>query len=378
MLLVKKIIPGLSIVAAFALGAGAGYFYWQTQAPAPIIQPASQTRAAQNQYTAFLLEIFDKIQAHYWKALPEAELAGLFQKGAEAILGIPLSLEPPTRAKLKALLTEQIQTLPEPKQQELTVKLSAWVLENLQPKGRSQLFTKRQEKKLNDLVKNVDPKTGQAQPTVSAKMLRPNIAYLRLERFSPATLKEFQKQAQGLIQGKTQKPDSLILDLRSNIGGSIDILPYFLGPFIGPDTYAYEFYSQGEKRPFKTKTGWLEALVPYKKVVVLVDKKTQSSAEVMAGTLQKYNVGVIVGQTTRGWGTVERVFDIETQISKQQDYSMLLVHSVTLRPDGQPIEGRGIRPDINITNANWQDQLLQYYNYLPLVEAVQQIWNQKP
>jgi len=41
--------------------------------------------------------------------------------------------------------------------------------------------------------------------------------------------------------------DSLILDLRGNIGGSVDVLPYLLGPFIGQNNYAYQFLHQGKR-----------------------------------------------------------------------------------------------------------------------------------
>ncbi|MBI5466308.1 MAG: hypothetical protein HY974_03400, partial [Candidatus Kerfeldbacteria bacterium] len=100
---------------------------------------------------------------------------------------------------------------------------------------------------------------------------------------------------------------------------------------------------------------------------------TQSSAEVMAATLKKYNVGVLMGGTTRGWGTIENVFPFKTILDPNETYSAFLVHSVTLREDGQPIEGRGVEPVIKLSEAKWPEQLLAYYNYPGLVEAVRQI-----
>ncbi|KPJ70546.1 hypothetical protein AMJ51_01600 [Microgenomates bacterium DG_75] len=167
--------------------------------------------------------------------------------------------------------------------------------------------------------------------------------------------------------------DTLILDLRDNVGGAIDGLPYFLGPFIGAEQYAYQFYHQGEKTDFKTRTGWLPSLVRYKKVVVLVNEGTQSSAEVMAATLKRYNVGVVVGASTKGWGTVEKVFALKTQIDPNEKYSMFLVHSLTLRDDGEPIQDKGVDPTININNPGWEEQLMAYFNYPELVEAVKEI-----
>jgi C-terminal processing protease CtpA/Prc len=95
----------------------------------------------------------------------------------------------------------------------------------------------------------------------------------------------------------------------------------------------------------------------------------------MASVLKKYNVGVLVGTPTKGWGTVEKVFDIDHQIANNEEYSMFLVHSVTLRADGQPIQGRGVEPHININDSNWQDQLYEYLPSQDIVSIVEEIWN---
>jgi carboxyl-terminal processing protease len=205
-------------------------------------------------------------------------------------------------------------------------------------------------------------------------LISPKVAYIKIDRFSPVTFEEFQKDAAKLDQG--DELDSLIIDLRNNIGGAIDLLPYFLGPFIGPDQYAYEFYHQGDKIPFKTKVGWLESLFRYKKVIILVNEKTESSAEVMAATLKKYNVGVVVGTNTKGHGTIERLIPLETQISPTEKFSLFLVENLTLRDDGQPIEEKGIQPHVNINEDNWGIQLQGYFNFIPLIKAVEEAWNQ--
>jgi len=118
----------------------------------------------------------------------------------------------------------------------------------------------------------------------------------------------------------------------------------------------------------------LASLTRYKKVIILIDNQTQSSAEVMAAALKKYNAGVLFGTATRGWGTVERAFPIENQIDENESYSVFLVHSLTLRDDGQPIEGKGVDPTININDSNWSDQLLAYYNFPNLIKAIKSLY----
>ncbi|MBI1982025.1 MAG: hypothetical protein HYU49_02210, partial [Candidatus Levybacteria bacterium] len=201
--------------------------------------------------------------------------------------------------------------------------------------------------------------------------IKPGILYIPIKRISPQTFAEFVNEINSVKP--QEQGDALILDLRGNIGGSIDLLPQFLGPFIGKNQYAFEFYRRGKPIPVKTVTDWLPALVPYKNVVILVDQNTQSSAEIIASVLKRYNTGVLVGTRTKGWGTIERVFDLKTEIDPKEKYSLFLVHTITLREDGQPTEGRGVEPLIDITQKDWDKELLKYFHRSDLVEAVKEL-----
>jgi len=233
----------------------------------------------------------------------------------------------------------------------------------LQVQKAFQVLSDQESKKIYD-------ESG-VEPTMEYKLLRPDIFYIHLTKFSPTTVDELFRVTTKVDKGSTL--NTLIFDLRDNIGGTIDGLPYFLGPFIGNDQYAYQFYHQGAKEDFKTKIGWLPSMVRYKKVVVMINKNTQSSAEVMASVIKKYNVGILIGETSRGWGTVEKVFELKQQIDPNEKYSAFLVHSVTLREDGQPIEGRGVEPLIKLSDKDWDKQLMNYYHYEPLVSAIGEI-----
>ena len=150
-------------------------------------------------------------------------------------------------------------------------------------------------------------------------------------------------------------------------------MPYVSGAFLGNGQYAYQFFHQGTSTPVQTTMGQLPELAKYKKIVVLVNNQTQSSAELLASVLKKYHIGVLLGTTTKGWGTIERVFPLQNQIDSTQAYSVFLVHTLTLRDDNQPVEANGVVPNITITDKNWMQQLLNYYNFQPLVQAVKQV-----
>ena len=409
----KKI---LFITAIFFLGATAGYIY--ILKAKPFNQSSIQEK---NVYLSFLDEVYFKIKENYWEKIEDEQLVSLFVLGANKITDEPKILQSNDKPSLDKMLAEIInQTNPEKKKKEFATQLADVVLANLKPFGRSRLYTQKDETALKQNVENVNPDVNQyevlgvekeadqkeietayqekektpeveqaykvladeanrkvydisgAEPTMDYKLIRPEIFYLHLKKFSPTTFDELKRVTEKVDDQKSL--DTLIFDLRDNIGGAIDGLPYFIGPFIGQDQYAYQFFHQGEKTDFKTKIGWLPSLVRYKKVVILINENTQSSAEVMAAVLKKYNVGVLVGTTSKGWGTVEKVFQMENQIDPAEKNSIFMVHELTLRDDGQPIEGRGVDPVIDINDPEWEKQLYSYFHYQDLVEAVKEIW----
>jgi len=419
----------LLVVLIFVLGGGAGYFYSQKLKPK---ERVSETQ--EDIYLAFSQEVWEKISQNYWEKISEENLTDLFVKGIETLTGQPQVLPKNNQANLWQLLKEINQQIKdETKKKEFTVKLADLVLANLKPYERSRLYTQKEEKSLSENVKNISgvdqyqvlevekeasqkeiesaykekiaqlepekdksPKAKEeyeqvqqaykvladresrqiydasgVEPTIDYQLIRPEILYLHWKKFSPTTFEELKRVTEKSDQGEIL--DTLILDLRDNIGGAIDGLPYFLGPFIGQDQYAYQFFHQGEKMDFKTRTGWLPSLARYKKVVILINENTQSSAEVMAAVLKKFNVGILVGTPTKGWGTVEKVFPLENQLDQNEKYSVFLAHSLTLDEAGQPIEGRGIQPLINLESPNWEKQLFAYFHYPELIEAVKEV-----
>jgi len=391
-----------------------------------------------NKHLAFTFEVYDKIQENYWEKISEEELVNLYVLGIEKLVGQPQNIKKSSKNELGKLLSNTLDLIDsESKKDEFTANLSDIVLANLKPFGRSRLYSQKDEKALSKNVKNItdtdhykilgiskdssqeeiaqtfekkekelapkaaqDPEakkeldkiakayevlkdketrktydTAGIEPTMSYQLLSPEIFYLQIKKFSPTTFDELKRVTEKVDQGNTL--DTLILDLRDNIGGAIDGLPYFLGPFIGQDQYAYQFYHQGEKEDYKTRTGWLPSLVRYKKIVVLVNENTQSSAEVMAAVLKKYNVGVLVGTPTKGWGTVEKVFPLENQLGEGKKHSVFLVHSLTLREDSQPIQDNKVQPVVNINDNNWEEQLLAYFDFPPLVAKIREIYQEE-
>lgn len=344
----------LIFIVIFGVGAGFGYSHIKTPQTSPI--PAA--KVGENTPKAFISEVYNLIQTNYWEKISDEDLLNRFSQA--------LGKEIKTKKEL----------LSEIKDSKVATSAASLVLASLKPAGRSGLYTEKQEVALKNLVENRNPETGKIEPTIFAKLIG-NTLYIQFKKFSPTSLEEFQKAfdtyEQSSSSSKNSAVSSLVLDLRGNIGGAIDTTAYFLGFFMGKDQTAFEFYHQGQYLPFKTPTDKLSSLNKYKQIVVLIDQNTESSAELLAAALKKYHLGVVVGTPTKGWGTVERVFPLGNQINEGQKYSVFLVHSITLRDDNQPIEGRGVEPDINIKDANWKTKLFEYFRNPDLTLAVSRV-----
>ncbi len=432
-----NLIPWI-LLAIIILAAGSffGYKFYQTKKLAETQTKQVATAPQQkNPYSTFAGEVYSIIQTNYWNKISDADLSNLYLLATQKVASsTTLSLTSKDKAGIENLIADQTKNLAPDKQKEFVANVCDVVLANLQPFGRSRLYTQQLETALSNEVNNIDtsnnmysvlgvknnatpetisktyqteaqklandkssaakeklalvnrayealktPTTRQIydqtgeEPSVTYKLLTPDIFYIKISRFSPTLIAQFQAAAK-TVDNQPQSLHTLVLDLRGNIGGAIDQLPDFLGPFIGQGQFAFQYFHQGEYTPYKTTTGYINELVRYKRVVILVDNQTQSSAEVMAGTLKKYNVGVLVGQPTKGWGSIERVFPIQTALDSKQTYSAFLVHTLTLGDDNQPIEGKGILPAVNIADKNWEKQLAEYYNDPSLISSVKQLF----
>ncbi len=207
------------------------------------------------------------------------------------------------------------------------------------------------------------------EPTVFGRVLGGGTLYFYLDKISPTTLEEFGTAI--LNASSTPGLDSMIIDLRGNIGGSLDTVPYFLGLFLGANQYAFDLFHQDDYQAQRTAIGALSELKRYREIAVMTDGMTQSSAEVITAALKRFRLAHIVGSSTRGWGTVENTFPLKTSIGAET-YSILLVHSITLRDDNQPIEGRGVDPDVNTSNSQWKKELNTYFRSRSLIDALSQ------
>jgi carboxyl-terminal processing protease len=95
-------------------------------------------------------------------------------------------------------------------------------------------------------------------------------------------------------------------------------------------------------------------------MIIIVNERTASAAEVVAGALQKNDRAVLVGQRTRGKGSVQFIYGLS------DGSSFRITGAVWLTPDRTPLDGFGLTPDIEmIPDENNRD--------VELGEAIRQL-----
>jgi carboxyl-terminal processing protease len=159
----------------------------------------------------------------------------------------------------------------------------------------------------NGLLKQI-PITRDIIPIYSVEasiMLDANTGYIKIIRFSANTYEEFKTALKKLIgQGATQ----LVVDLRDNPGGYLDAATSIADDFL--DDSKLIVYTKGvraEKKEYKAEQ---KGLFEKGKLAILVDESSASASEILAGAIQDWDRGIIIGRRTFGKGLVQEQYDL--------------------------------------------------------------------
>ena len=162
-------------------------------------------------------------------------------------------------------------------------------------------------RKSNDSLFIVDITRGKVniKSVDLAYMLNDSIGYIKLDRFARNTYKEFKSSLTTLIEdGMTD----LVLDLRGNGGGFIDIANRIIDEFLEDDKLMVFTKNNKEEVDefFATTIGSFEKGGLY----VLIDENSASASEIVAGALQDNDKGIIIGRRSFGKGLVQIEMDL--------------------------------------------------------------------
>ncbi len=174
-------------------------------------------------------------------------------------------------------------------------------------------------------------------PSVRGELLEENIAYVRLSRFSNDTDEELSETLESLI---SQDPTGLILDVRSNPGGSLSSAVSVADQFLAEGPILIERFGNGRERLFDADDEGLAQDIP---LVILIDQGSASASEVLAGAVRDRERGTLIGDTSFGKGTVQSW----KELSNGGGVRITIARWIT--PDGTWVHKDGLEPDVRIT-----------------------------
>lgn len=180
--------------------------------------------------------------------------------------------------------------------------------------------------------------------TVNAKMLDNGIGYIRISTFNESTGNDFNKAFTDL--GK-QGMKALVLDLRDNPGGLLNECVKVARNFVPQGTIVSVVGRDGKSEVHTSDLA--QAKYP---MAVLVNGGSASASEIVAGAVQDTKIGTLIGTKTYGKGSVQTIYDLH------DGTAVKLTIAKYLTPAGRSINGKGIEPDIMITDQEGKDQQL--------------------
>ncbi len=186
---------------------------------------------------------------------------------------------------------------------------------------------------ISDYLQVVTTRQRVVSPTVEYEMLDNGMGYIQIVEFDDVTADQF-ADALATLRGSDMK--GLILDLRANPGGGLTSVVDIAQMLLPEGLIVYTEDKEGKRVEYKCN-GTREIEVP---MVVLVDMNSASAAEILAGAIQDYEKGTLIGTTTFGKGIVQQI------IPFKDGSAMKVTVSGYYTPKGRNIHGTGIEPDI--------------------------------
>lgn len=210
-------------------------------------------------------------------------------------------------------------------------------------KGNKDYFTlklKRNEEIISVSIKNENI----ISPNIEYKVIEnTKIGYMSIDAFSSTLDIQMQKALKKL---ETEGINSLIIDLRNNTGGYLDIASKVTSMFIKKGEKIYSLSEKDQTNNYFDET---EEHREYP-IVILTNNNTASASEIMAAALKESYGATLVGETTFGKGKVQ-------QTMKLDDGSMVKYTSAYwLTPNGTCIDEIGITPNYLVSNEEVLDE----------------------
>ena len=161
-----------------------------------------------------------------------------------------------------------------------------------------------------------------------------SVGYIKIKEFEDVTKEEFAKELKSL---KDQNVDGIVMDLRNNPGGSLDVCLAIADTFLDEGVIVSTVdkkVENSDKEMDKTP------------MTVLINENSASASEILAGAFKDRGRAKIIGKTSFGKGIVQKLFPLE------DGSGVKITISEYFTPNKTKIHKIGVKPDIEVENNN--------------------------
>jgi len=170
--------------------------------------------------------------------------------------------------------------------------------------------------------------------------------YVKIRQFGDDTDKLFGQFVDATTKAK---PDGIIVDLRNDPGGYLETSINLSSYFLDGGNVVLEEGRNNQRKEYKTTQ---RAKLKDYKLVVLVNKGSASASEIFSGAIQDRKAGKIIGEKTFGKGSVQEFVELS------DGSAVKITVAKWLTPNGRQINDEGIAPDIEVSESEGKDAVL--------------------
>ena len=202
-------------------------------------------------------------------------------------------------------------------------------------------------------------------PSTQSQMIGDHVLHLKVSYFQKETASDIRKSVMDFMGRKNKL--GIILDLRNNPGGlfnsAIDSSQLFL------EAHKLKFdrvliktkFRQKKEKNYRARSKDISKRLP---MVILINAATASSAEIMASTLKTHKRAIILGQPSFGKGSIQSLVPLSNGAA------LKITSAVYYSADGQPIQSRGVTPDIETSPVNSKTEPIPNIREHQLIDSI--------
>lgn len=172
-------------------------------------------------------------------------------------------------------------------------------------------------------------------PTIEFEMLEDKTGYIKITEFDEITVDQFEKAVDQLEEDGMEQ---MVIDLRDNPGGLLTSVIDIADQILPTGLLVYTETKDGTREEYNAKTEECIELP----IAVLVNGNSASASEILAGAIQDYDAGIVVGTTSFGKGIVQNLYQLG------DGSAVKLTISTYYTPKGRNIHKKGIEPDVQV------------------------------